>query len=525
MKPAEFDQLLALVMENEASAEQVDIFHEAIKANSTLLQETKRQFTLHGQLGIALESELAAEKFISNTNTALTKQEGDEFSDGVTKKIKSQLWIKRAVGIVALLLVGFFLTQTFTSKSGSQKEMIIATITRVDGLQWKENTLNEGDSITMGQSIHIDSGLIEVDLGGRGSLVIEGPAHLDFTSDMESVLHRGSLVMRATQKGHGYTVKTSQGCVIDIGTEFAVTVGEDNVAETHVIEGSVEAITNDGKSVTLKINDALRFDKEGGESITSDVGRFYTAMPPIHGQTRFIHWNFNENEGLIARATGELEGGSAKSKDLILHAIDEGASPRWVNGKNKTGLDFDGKGGYAESAYKGIQGGNARTVCCWVKVPSDFSTKQGFGIISWGNHTKHGETWQISVNPLRKDGKVGRLRLGLQGGQIIGSTDLRDGSWHNIAVVLYGGSTPNVGTHALLYIDGKKESVSRASLQEVKTTTNNDDHGVWIGRNVTYDENKKSHPQGRFFRGGIDELYIFDTALSQTEVQEIMEKK
>ncbi|MDC0088065.1 LamG domain-containing protein, partial [Akkermansiaceae bacterium] len=176
-------------------------------------------------------------------------------------------------------------------------------------------------------------------------------------------------------------------------------------------------------------------------------------------------------------------------------------------------------------SYKGIQGGEARTVCSWVKVPKDFSLKQGFGIISWGNSTKTGETWQISVNPLEKDGEVGRLRLGLRGSQIIGNSDLRDGLWHHIAVVLYGGSNPNIGTHALLYVDGKKESVSRASLQEVKTTSNHDDHGLWVGRNVTYKDDERQPLHGGFFRGGVDDLYIFNVALSQNEIQSLMEKK
>lgn len=522
MKSTEFDELLALVLEDDASAEQVDVFYEAIKVDTILREEARLQFELHGQLGISLEGDLAAEEFISKTCDLVSKEDCDQFSEGVAKRIKAQLWLKRSMGIAALLFIGFLLMQVFSSKADS--EVIIASVTRLDGVKWEGRIFNKNDPIAVGQSIHIDSGLIEVDLGGRGSLVIEGPAHINFSSAMESELHRGSLVMRATMKGHGYTVKTSQGSVIDIGTEFAVSVGEDDVVETHVIEGSVEAVGNDGKSVTLKINDALRFDEKGGEVITSDVGKFYTAMPPIHQQMRFIYWGFDENEGLLARAGGDLGGEGKGIKDLIFHAIDEGETPRWINGVSDAGIYFDGKGGYAESGYKGIQGGKARTVCSWVRVPKDFSDRQGFGIISWGNSKRAGETWQISINPLKSDGQLGRLRLGLKGGQIIGSTDLRDGEWHHIAVVLYGGSNPNVGTHALLYVDGRKESVSRASLQEVKTTTSNSDHGVWVGRNVTYGNNKRSHPHGRFFRGGLDELYIFDTALSQNEIKELMGK-
>ncbi len=528
MKPTEFEHLLALILENEATAEESALLLKALENDPALLKEAKLQMELHGQLGVALESEFSTEQFISNTSAKIETDDKNQFSDKVVKKINTRIWLKRSMALAALVLVGFttiFMMQKFSSNNNTpENQLAVASVTRLDGVKWSSGSCIEGDPIIAGQSISISSGLLEVDLEGRGKLLIEGPAHLDFTSPMEAVLHRGSLVMRATEKGHGYTVKTSQGSVVDLGTEFAVSVGENDVVETHVIEGSVEAISNNGNSVTLKANDARRFDHSDGQSIAADTGRFYTAMPPIHQHTKSIHWNFNENKGLLARSSGQLGENSTQSNDLVFNAIEEGVPPRWIQGVNKSGVYFDGKGGFAQSEYKGIEGGQARSVCCWVKVPKDFSTKEGFGIISWGDSKQLGGTWQISVNPLQSDGKLGRLRLGLHGGQIIGSTDLRDGKWHHIAVVLYGGSKPNVGTHALLYVDGQKEIVSRAALQEVKTKTANTDHGVWVGRNVTYRDNSQAHAHGKFFRGGIDELYIFDSALSQSEVQELMEQ-
>lgn len=527
MNSQEFEQLLALVIEDEASAEQVAGFTKLIDEDADLLEQAKTHFALHAQLGVAMESEFDTEKFIHRAHSHISQLEGAAFSGKVVKEIKQRRWMKRVIAIAAVFIIGCIamISNLPSSSSTDNPENLIsvASITRMDGVQWQENAADAGDSIMLGQSIKIDAGLLEIDLDGRGSLLIEGPAHIDFSSATKAIIHSGSLVMRATEKGHGYTVKTPQGSVIDLGTEFAVSVGKDNLVETHVIEGSVEAISNDGKSVTLLRNDALRFDENGGEPITADVGRFYTSMPPIHQQVKFIHWSFDDEKASKARAQGDL-GEENSSNDLIFHSTDEGAIPRSINGMRSPAIQLDGKGAYAESSYQGIQGANPRTVSFWVKVPKQFSILEGFGIVSWGNPKELGETWQISVNPLIKQGEVGRLRLGLHGGQIIGSTDLRDDQWHHIAVVLYGGSQPNVGTHALLYVDGKKETVTRASLQEVKTTTQGDDHGVWVGRNVTYRDNSGQHQNGRFFRGGVDELYIFDVALSQSDIQELMKK-
>lgn len=170
-------------------------------------------------------------------------------------------------------------------------------------------------------------------------------------------------------------------------------------------------------------------------------------------------------------------------------------------------------------------GGDSRTVCFWAKVPEDFSRRQGFGIVSWGDWTQFGfgQVWQVSVNPIFEEGAVGRLRVGLHGDQIIGTTDLRDGGWHHVAVVLYEASQPDIGTHVVVYVDGRFESLSQRSLLEVNTEVKTADHGVWVGRNVT-SSGTRQPVHGSFFRGAIDELAIYRGALSQEEVQSLIDR-
>ena len=235
--------------------------------------------------------------------------------------------------------------------------------------------------------------------------------------------------------------KPRGAAVIDHGTEFGVSVADDGVVETHVLEGRVESVAGGGARVMLEEDDALRLGPVGGERIEMDAGGFYTSVPPRSASPpRFIRWPLDEGRGLLSRAAVHgLGGGPA---EMVFHAIDQGGAPAWVDGVHGAALGFDGKGSYAESGFPGIGGGEARTVAFWVKVPTDFSIREGFGILSWGQHRSEGlgEVWQVSVNPLVEDGPVGRLRVGLHGGQVVGSTDLRDGEWHHAAVVLYGGS-------------------------------------------------------------------------------------
>ncbi|MCW1922069.1 hypothetical protein OKA05_05860 [Luteolibacter arcticus] len=466
---------------------------------------------VEGLLGVALEDEFSAERRHGKLMAALHRVDQDEFLSGVRGKIRRRSWRNRVTAIAAMVVFGFS-TWLFMrpEKMGS--------VSRLETVTWSDAAqLTEGEALKPGTRLRFQSGLVELEMGGRGRMIVEGPADLEFAGPMSSVLHRGRVLMRFTEAGHGYRLNTPVGTV-DHGTEFGVSVSNEGV-ETHVLEGEVEAIPTGGEMVLLKKNDALRFDGKGGERMAADTGSFYTALPPQRsGAPRAIHWP------LEGAATGkdaaQVRGFQGTGYDLQLRAMEQGKAPSAVPGVFDSAFAFDGKGGYAESDFPGIGGQEPRTVSFWVRVPQDFSTREGFGIVSWGQFAgdNHGGVWQVSVNPLLEEGPVGRLRVGAHGGQIVGATDLRDGQWHHVAVVLFEASHADIGKHVLIYLDGELEPISRRSLLALNTRTEGASHGVWLGRNVAYNQSVPDHHHGGFFRGEVDEVFIFDTALSHDEI-------
>jgi hypothetical protein len=145
-----------------------------------------------------------------------------------------------------------------------------------------------------------------------------------------------------------------------------------------------------------------------------------------------------------------------------------------------------------------------------------------YGLVSWGSMADIGSAWQISINPTEEEGPLGRLRMGTKKAQAIGTTDLRDNRWHHIAVVMYGGETADVSTHILLYIDGKLEKTSRKSIHRIFTDI---ESGlavtVMFGRDMghTLDDSKFAY---NLFKGWLDEVYIFEAALSHEQVESLM---
>ena len=172
--------------------------------------------------------------------------------------------------------------------------------------------------------------------------------------------------------------------------------------------------------------------------------------------------------------------------------------------------------------YPGVGENHPRTVAFWVKIPEPDSMTPVYGLVSWGSMADIGSAWQISINPTESEGPMGRLRMGTREAQAIGTTDLRDNRWHHIAVVMYGGETADVSTHILLYIDGKLEKTSKKSIHRIFTDIESGlARTVMFGRDMgrPLDDSKFV---SNLFKGWLDEVYIFEAALSREQVEKLM---
>jgi len=181
-------------------------------------------------------------------------------------------------------------------------------------------------------------------------------------------------------------------------------------------------------------------------------------------------------------------------------------------------LFFGGNGESVVTDFSGISGAEARTVGFWVKASPD--DHPGYAAIGWGAR-EEGGVWQVSLNPADDEGVLGGLRLGILHGSVIGEFDLRDNRWRHVAIVMYSGRKElpaNLRTHVLLYVDGELVRASRRSLQGIYTqTASSTASSLVFGRNAV---GKKAF--GNSFRGSLDEIFVVDKALSQSEIQRLM---
>lgn len=200
---------------------------------------------------------------------------------------------------------------------------------------------------------------------------------------------------------------------------------------------------------------------------------------------------FNQTSGLT---TDEAGGGTTAS--LVGFTNDPA---QWVAGKFNRALQFDGVANeVVVTGFKGIVGTNARTVSAWVKTTE---AAKSIGIVSWGDQPS-GDKWSLLVQ--NTTDPKGTLRLELGFGNTIATTPVNDGQWHHVACTLDSLPSPS-STDVKFYVDGQPDAVIGGAPVAINTVALND---VLIGTDI----------QNRFFDGVIDEVRIYNRALSAAEI-------
>lgn len=395
----------------------------------------------------------------------------------------------------------------------------VGRISRGDAAHW----VNEAPQATLraGSRLLLASGLAEIHFRKGAKLILEGPADLEIRGREWAWLHRGRASVEISDKARGFVLETIRGRVMDLGTAFGMFVNPLGDVEVQVFEGRVKALPVAGnQEIILSKNETLLM-QEGGHRKRARVSAnaFVTSMPPqAVGPSEFIHWAFDEGRGSKIAWKGALAGQNLPPAQVRWFSGRSG-SPEWIPGVFGSALAFNGEDQAVETFYEGLGGNTARTIAFWLRVPEDFDPRQGYGVLSWGELSSPGSALQISANPISGEGALGTLRVGLFKSSVVGSTDLRDGRWHHCAVVLYGDQRKRNRMPILLYVDGKMESTAIKAMSGIDTSVGEGAKPVWIGRNLRHGMPGNSHHQGTgFFRGALDEVYIFNSALNREQI-------
>jgi len=253
------------------------------------------------------------------------------------------------------------------------------------------------------------SGTVHMELFSGVSVVVEGAAKFSVVSPMEMIVEEGSVRASVPEAAHGFRVRTQAGSVVDLGTDFAVRVRE-NQSEVHVLSGVVEWHQNGRDVERLEEGNGVRAaSTDASERIAADTSGFpgvadlQEELSAARSQ-RFDKWQkycerLEADPRLIALYRMEppsngsrrlsnrsVSSGSAREGAIVAAAL---ARDRW--GRPGHALDFSPTGSRVRVAVSESPG--SLTLTCWVRINS--LDRWYNSLFLTDGHDLHEPHWQI----------------------------------------------------------------------------------------------------------------------------------
>jgi hypothetical protein len=245
---------------------------------------------------------------------------------------------------------------------------------------------------------------------------------------------------------------------------------------------------------TLNITDANATLHDGNYSVivSNDFGTVESEEILVDVNTSWSTdglvgwWKFDETNGTVAYDSS----GNGNDGNLT-------NGPTWTDGRIGGALSFDGTDDHIiMHNFLGIGGRNPRSITAWIKTTTFNST-----ICEYGKD-QDSQRWTFLISA------EGYLRNEVYNGALVASSKINDGNWHFVCSILPPNSTKI--SNLLHYADGFVEEASFSSDKHFSTTLI--EHFI-IGRR-TLGNSKQD-----FYTGLIDDVRIYDRALSAEEVQ------
>jgi ferric-dicitrate binding protein FerR (iron transport regulator) len=151
----------------------------------------------------------------------------------------------------------------------------VATLVKAQFCKWGNSALPtlEGGLLKPGL-LDLVEGMATLQFKSGAEVVMEAPVSLEVLSSMECRVRKGTVVADVPDRAKGFTVYTPETKVIDWGTRFGVSAGDDGKCLVQVIKGLVE-VQRKGESKTKELRAGERADYGGflASAVNPDVDR------------------------------------------------------------------------------------------------------------------------------------------------------------------------------------------------------------------------------------------------------------
>lgn len=396
------------------------------------------------------------------------------------------------------------------------------------------------------EPVRLVSGVAKVRFKNGAEVILEAPCAFEPVTMGEVYLSEGKLLGRCETPGSkGFVVRTAHARVVDLGTEFGVSVG-DGLAEVHVFEGKVALAPVVTKALQpareLTAGNALRVESSGQTPVVpvDDLrfvrdDEFVARVNARQGgaRERWLAYKFNlrRNSSLVAwydvgrnNTDGRLLNAASASHpvDGLISGNASGRACRGRFGDDKA-LSFNGIDEFVFiNDRPDLRLTDEFTLSVWMRynaapspnafsrlIGKDFNGKDvpssnyslwltNGGVVSEGRTDTFAQ-WQVPGRDAQGE---------FINNYINGQTSLRLGQWYQITAVVRGGMMK-------LYVNGVEDAVPVG----IRGDRLVNDQPVSIGYCPMNSAWEAEH-----FAGEMSDVLIFRRGLSDEEVLQLYEK-
>ncbi|QDV67344.1 FecR protein [Rosistilla carotiformis] len=351
-------------------------------------------------------------------------------------------------------------------------------------------------------------GVVHLRFTNGTDLVVQSPSEFRIESPQHFRLAGGRVRGMVPPTAKGFTIVTAEVEFVDVGTEFAVRVGDGGQSMLHVFDGQVNVLRSNGE---------LMRSVFGGESVQYHDGNLLDSeildldgyQTPEH--IGFMRWREQraqmlQNPGLIAwypfvkEANGSILTNIVRSEKVPDGRI---AGARWVAGRwpGKEALLFDRDSDFVQLNIP-VESPEI-SVAAWIK--SDRYENEMNAILNSNATQRGGMHFQLTRFGLPRGGIVGFNRSDYRW---VGNPVPQNKWCHVVSIASFP-----TRKHSI-YVNGSlvTESMFRGEVEEERISLAHCRLGNWLPPATM------NHQPSRSFRGRIDDLAIWNRALTREEI-------
>ncbi len=402
----------------------------------------------------------------------------------------------------------------------------VATLTDMTHAVWSagDDDLSKGRQIGAGNWHELLQGFAEITFDNGAVVTLESPVSFMCQSAGSMYVESGKLFTKVSPRAVGFTIDTPHSKIIDLGTEFGINVDK-KVCDVQVHKGLVrlyaqpEDEQTPGEHRQVKAGQAcsVKADSRKISRIQYDVSRYQTSLPSayeaaVRAKKPVYYWNFEGSRQDPLKNMMNTDYGSSiypssvqftdgpvleekrDNQAIVLSDIPIEISDTVIKQLGKNNKDY--------------------TYIVWVR-PDAVLRKSGSNIITTAVE-KNGKISSCRQIRLNSNGKFqdsfGKGKAETSG-WVISKTVAQPGQWYMVAVVANGYKKK-------LFVNGVNE-VSNPHSHGVGENARNSQHKYYFG----YVSDKLGNVMGTKhrppFEGAIDEVAIFDRALTDKEIKKL----